>query len=351
MSLFNPKKISLPEEGHRRFSSILKQGGVVLVSFAGMLLLTDGAPSGVTIGVTVILCSGVVLWLEQEQLVQLKRFKITQNLSEILSQSSNPSENDIQTWFEQAIPEGLSANKAAILRIKLSQLTLETNELEKIQPLISVIKKSSDNFLELALLTGLDLLQDFSKANLSNTNLSTDPSEADLHGANLSEADLSRANLNGINLYQVNLQSANLSETALSWAYLFDANLQKANLSSAKLHGANLSNANLSQANLSQADLNETKLIGANLSEAKLCGASLLGANLSKTNLSEVDLRGADLRKTDLTEANLREANNVQGTRFREALGICPELKLILQSRGAIFEDPLGYQDKVLAPH
>jgi uncharacterized protein YjbI with pentapeptide repeats len=350
MSPFSPKKVSLPLEGRRSFSSILKQGGVVLVSFAGMLLLTGGVPSAVTIGVTVILSSGVVLWLEQERLVQLKRLKIAQNLSEILSHP-NPSEDDIQAWLEQAIPEGISANKTAILRRKLSQLVLETNALEKIQSLIAVIQKSSDNFLELSALAALDPLQDFSKANLSGTNLSTDPSEADLHGANLGETNLSCANLNGVNLYQVNLQSANLSEAALSWAYLLDANLQSANLSGAKLHGANLSEANLSRANLIQADLNETKLIGANLSEAKLCGASLRSANLSKTNLSKADLQGADLRKTDLTEANLREANNVQGTRFREALGISPELKLNLQSRGAIFEDPLGYQDKVLASH
>jgi uncharacterized protein YjbI with pentapeptide repeats len=347
----SPKKVSLSEEGRRSFSSLLQQGGVVLVSFAGMLLLTGGAPSSVAIGAIVIFNGAVLLWLERKRLVQLRRLKIAQNLSELLLRFPNPAEKDIQTWLEQTIPEGLSANKTAILRRKLSQLVLETNKIEKIQPLISAIQKSSDNFLELAALAALDPLQDFSKADLSSTNLSTDPSEADLHGANLSETNLSSANLNGINLYQVNLQSANLSKAALSWAYLFDANLQGANLSGAKLYGANLSNANLRRANLSQANLNETKLCGADLSEAKLCGASLQGANLCKTDLRETDLRGADLSKTDLSEANLREANSVQGTRFREALGISLELKLHLQSRGAIFEDLLGYQDKVLAPH
>jgi uncharacterized protein YjbI with pentapeptide repeats len=299
-------------------TSLFQQGGIVLSGFVAMLVITGGAPSGLAVGLTVGLSGLFVAWSEQNRLARLKHSKTIKNLSEPWLKISNPSEQDLQKWLAEVIPKGISPNKTAILRRKLSQIALETKEIEKIQPLLCAIRKSKDDFLGLAALAELDPLHDFSKADLSGINLSTFISEADFHGANLSEVNLQGANLNGLNLYKVNLESANLSETALSWAYLFDADLQDVNLSNANLYGANLSKANLQSANLSKADLKLAKLIDANLLEADLSGANLSGAN-------------------------------VTNAQFFSSYGISLELKQDLQNRGAIFEDASGDRERLMS--
>lgn len=97
---------------------------------------------------------------------------------------------------------------------------------EKSQKLQNLFRQVSlaqtDEFLELARIAEIDLIQDLAGANLSGTDLSninlsgadlsfTDFSDANLSRANLSGADLSCANLDRADLNGVNLIGANLS--------------------------------------------------------------------------------------------------------------------------------------------
>jgi uncharacterized protein YjbI with pentapeptide repeats len=311
----NDRKTKNLSQGFQtRFSPLLQQGGIVLGSFGGMLLFTGGTPSRSVVGLTAILSGAVALWLRQNQ-SRNNRLKTSCDLAQAFLKLPEPSEADIQNWLQQTVSKDLSANKRAVLHQKLRQLALDTKEIEKVQPLVLAIKKSGGSFFQLVSIAELNLLEDFSKADLSGTDLRTDPSEPELHGANLSETNFHNANLSGVNFHEVNLQGANLSDANLSWAYLFGADLQEANLSNATLYGANFSKANLRDANLT-------------------------GANLSESNLRGADLRGA----------NLSEAQKIQGAQLGDVLGICPDLKRHFQSRGAIFDDTPGDREVSLFP-
>ena len=84
-----------------------------------------------------------------------------------------------------------------------------------------VADSTSDNFIEMSRMLGLDPLTDFAGADLSG---------ADLSFANLSEADLSFANLSGANLSEAYLSRADLSFANLSEAYLREVCLSGARI-------------------------------------------------------------------------------------------------------------------------
>jgi uncharacterized protein YjbI with pentapeptide repeats len=160
----------------------------------------------------------------------------------------------------------------------------------KLQELIEIISEATtDNFLELAKIAGINLLEDFAGSNLL--------------GTNLSGIELSGANLHGVNLRGADLTDADLSE---------------ANLSGAKLSGADLSGAYLENADLSQSDCHRASFALANLISADLSEANLISANLSNANLS---------------------AAKVDKTIFGNNPGIAEEIKLNLHERGAIFQE------------
>ncbi|MCG9890381.1 MAG: pentapeptide repeat-containing protein [Thermosynechococcaceae cyanobacterium MS004] len=323
------KNIGLDQEAAAGMTSLLQQGGAVLLGFMAMLILTGGAPSGLAVGLTVGLSGIFVTWKEQHRLTCKKRFsKQDQSFSisqaekrlstDILALPSNFTEDGIQEWLEQLKDKGVSRNKRAILRRKLTDFSPEANAMKNLKLIIAAFTMlSSDHFGTLASIAGLDPLRDFAKSNLFR---------ADLSGANLYGADLS-----GANLYEADLSGANLYE---------------ADLSGADLSGADLSGAHLSGANLTRATLNE-----ANLDRAILSEANLTRATLNKANLGGTILRGTDLRDADLTEANLRGAIVAKARFLFLGRGISSELKRDLQSRGAIFEDAPGDRGKVLSPH
>jgi uncharacterized protein YjbI with pentapeptide repeats len=334
------KKISLEKEASTGFSSLLSQGGLVLVGFGGMLLLTGGAPSGLIVGLTVIFSGAAVTWLEQDRLSKISKclyrrrirqpknslevladaYELSEKHSEpvsILSLPFDKSDEAIKKWIQLVITQGMSANKTAILRRKLSKLALETNDMKKVQSLISVIAESSNNFFLLASLVNLDPLRDFAGCDLRGVQLD---------GLNLSGADLRKANLW---LLISNSDSLPI-KTSMVETNLSNANLSEADLVGADLTKADLSGADLSRAKLNGVDLHETDLSGVNLDEADLSGANLYGANLSQTHLSGACVRNA---------------------RFRDNIGLLTELKHDLQSRGAIFEDSYGDKDRVFSLH
>jgi hypothetical protein len=176
------------------------------------------------------------------------------------------------------------------------QPLVKENEAKLSQDLLSLVKQTieriyespTDNFLELAVLAGLNPL-------------------TDLAGGNFLAANLSGSDLNGANLSRTNFRGANLT----------DADLSEANLSYARLSGADLSGAYLGNANLSHADLHRSSLALANAIAADFTGADLREANLSNTNLS-----GA----------------TVGQARFGNNTGLSEEMKLSLSARGATVE-------------
>jgi uncharacterized protein YjbI with pentapeptide repeats len=315
----------------------------VLGAFAIMFLLTGGVPSGLAVGLTVAVSGAFVTWSEQHRLT--KRHRISRQvfskpleetgevfIGTLVNEAENlksldSSEETAQEWIEQYIPEGISPNKTAILRVKLAQLTSETTTSEQIQSLVNTIENAEDYFFTLAALVGLDPLTDFAGCNLQKVNFS--PSVTKL--------------------------IRDLRETNPIMPYLRGANLNGVDLREANLNGANLIRANLREANLNGAKLITAYLIEANLNDAYLTGAVLRGADLREANLSEANLRGADLREANLSEANLIEADlreaEVKNTRFMGSIGISPELKHDLEERGAIFEDFPGDRGRVLVPH
>jgi uncharacterized protein YjbI with pentapeptide repeats len=326
------KNIRLDQEAANGMISLLQQGGTVLVCFIAMLALTGGAPSGVAVGLTVGLSGIFVTWSEQHRLTREKRlfkqnksFSISQNekspSTETLTLPSSFTEGGIKKWLEQLEDEGISPNKLAILRRKLTNFPPEVNAIKKLEPIIIAVTESKGDFFELATLAGLNPLCDFTGSNLKGAQLS--PlfwSGANLSGANLSEADLS-----GTNLIGADLREAGLIGVKLSWA------------------------------DLSEAILNDANLYGANLICASLIRASLICANLSGTNLRATNLSGANLSGADLSGANLSGADlsgaNVENTQFSYSKGISSELKFDLQRRGAIFEELPGDRGRVLSPH
>lgn len=155
------------------------------------------------------------------------------------------------------------------------------------QSIETIYSAKTDNFAELLELAGLNPL-------------------SDLAGGNFLGTQLNGVQLGGANLTQTNFRGADLT----------DGDLSEANLSYGRLAGADLSGAYLELANLSGADLHRASLALANLIGANLTGANLTEANLSKTNLS-----GAQ----------------VNGTLFRDSIGLSEESKQNLQQRGALF--------------
>jgi uncharacterized protein YjbI with pentapeptide repeats len=306
-------------------TSLFQQGGMVLLGFVAMLVITGGAPSGLAVGLTVGLSGLFVAWSEQRRLasdssrvndevaerdrnVALGEMPLTVSPQESSferdgSVTPSYSENNLQALM-QLEQEDFSPNKLAILRTKFAWYSCHRRNNEELRSLIENIRASKDDFLQLASLAHLNPNYDFAYANLSR---------ADLSGANLSGAFLSGANLSGAFLSRANLSEAFLSRANLSEAFLSEVDLKKANLL-----GANLMGANLMEANLSEAYLLMANLMGANLMGANLMGANLMGAN-------------------------------VTNARFSSSYGISRELKQDLQNRGAIFEDASGDRELVMS--
>jgi uncharacterized protein YjbI with pentapeptide repeats len=328
-------------------TSLFQQGGMVLLCFVAMLVITGGAPSGLAVGLTVGLSGLFVAWSEQRRLAsdisrvndevtERDRSVVPEEMSIAVSQqgasferdgSGEPSylENNLQAWLIQLEQEAFSPNEMAILCRKFAQYSdSRRNNIEELRSLVENIQASKNDFLQLARLANLNPYHDFANTDLSKTDLR----KADLSRANLKKAILRKAILRKADLSGADLSHANLSEAYLGKANLMGVNLFAANLSEAYLIGANLSEAYLIGADLSRANLIGANLIGANLSEAYLIGADLSRANLI----------GADLSRADVTNA-----------RFSSSYGISSELKQDLQNRGAIFEDASGDRELVMS--
>jgi uncharacterized protein YjbI with pentapeptide repeats len=308
-------------------TSLFQQGGMVLLGFVAMLVITGGAPSGLAVGLTVGLSGLFVAWSEQQRLtsgsscvnnrvterIQIEvpeEMPLTAFEQEIgiacdgWSVAPSYSESDLQAWLMQLEQKALSPNKLAVLHKKFAQYSSnKVDTIEELRSLVESIEVSKADFLELARLANLNPHHDFVNTDLSGADLS----EADLSGAYLIRADLSGADLSGANL---------------SGAYLGRADLSEADLSRADLSRANLSEADLSRVDLSRAILREANLSRAILREANLHEADLWKANLRGANLSEAILSGA----------------NVEYARFSSGYGVLPELEQDLQNRGAILK-------------
>ncbi len=181
-----------------------------------------------------------------------------------------------------------------------------------------ILEATTDNFIELAKLAGLDPVRDFAGAKLWGCNWrGLDLSGAELPGVKLRGADLSDVDLSEANLTGAKLAGADASGALLSDANLTDADLHRCSLALASLSGASLRNANLQEANLSNANLSDADLSGANLS-----GADLHQAGLVMTNLTNTNLTGA----------------NVDQARFKLDSGLSAERERDLKARGALFE-------------
>ncbi len=128
--------------------------------------------------------------------------------------------------------------------------------------------------------------------------------------------DLVGGNFVGANLTGINLNKANLKNINFRGADLTDADLSESNLSYAKLNGADLSGAYVENANLQ----------GVNFTNASLALANLIGSNLEGANFTKTNLTSTSFANTSLKEAM-----------FVDNIGLTPENKQILISKGAIF--------------
>lgn len=115
----------------------------------------------------------------------------------------------------------------------------------------SLLNADTDDFAQLVKIVGLDILHDFSGADLRNVNLEN----AELINADLSNANFENANLREVNLTQSNLSESNFTNADLSGANLENSNLRGANFTDANLEGANFNNANLKDAIFGEATL------------------------------------------------------------------------------------------------
>ncbi len=195
-----------------------------------------------------------------------------------------------------------------------------------------IVNAETDDFLDLVALADLDLLQDFSGADLRGIDLSG----ANLRSADLRGTDLTGANLSGADLSYANLNGANLQNAKVIRAFLSGAQLEAANLSGTSLLRANLSDANLRHAQLQSANLSSANLCDAQLAYAQLLGANLSNAFLLRTNLVEADLSDADLSGATLSEANLL-GTCVASAEFGDNLGFSEAVQVDLEQRGAVF--------------
>ncbi len=187
-----------------------------------------------------------------------------------------------------------------------------------VEAIAPILDATTDNFIELAKLAGMDPTRDFAGAKLWGCNL---------QGLDLSGAELPGVKLRGADLSDIDLSEANLAGAKLAGADASGALLSDANLSGADLHRCSLALASLSGASLKNANLQEASLSNANLSDADLSGANLAGA----------DLHQAGLVMTNLTNTNLTGAN-VNQARFKLDSGLSAEMERDLKARGAIFE-------------
>lgn len=313
------------QEPIARFTSLLSQTVVVFAGLLFMLFLTGGQPSALVLSLSVIAGIAFVAWAESRR--EAKNRNVSTRLPALIQRQGHVP--DI-TFY----PSNAGTNENFPL----------------IAPFSSQRKDEKTNILSI-LLQGAEIWNQWRKENLPDY---VGPYQINLSFANLSETDLSGADLSGVYLYRANLSRANLTDAILCEASFHRANLTEANLSGADLSRAylravNLSEANLSGAGISGADLRSGNLIKANLSEAALRSANfseaiLYGADLHKANLHGANFYRADLSAADFTGATLREtaledAAFVTRTIFSDEQRISPELKTLLQERGAIFVD------------
>ncbi len=196
----------------------------------------------------------------------------------------------------------------------------DEESIQELQDLIQrVVEAETNDFSELAEISGLDIAEDFAGADLSNADLSVSLSGAlalrfvGLGGA-LSLA-LRVVRLGGALTYGLTngLTDGLIGDLSVD---LSDALRRRAKLSNANLRFADLRRADLSNADLSNADLSN-----ADLRRADLSNADLSNADLSNANLSNADLSGAE----------------VENARFGYNSGISEDMRLYLIRRGAIF--------------
>ena len=181
-----------------------------------------------------------------------------------------------------------------------------------------IVSATTENFLALAEMAGLNPLEDFSGARLLGI---------DLRGLDFSGAKFQGAYLRGSDLSDIDLSAADLSQVNLGGADLSGALLSDANLSQADLHRVSLVLANLSGANLIGVNLTEANLSNCNLSDANLTNACLKDADLYQAGLALTNLTGVDFTRTQVKEARL----------WHDA-GLSEDLKADLIQRGAIFD-------------
>ena len=355
----------LIEQWLTQFWSLLWQSAMAGVTFAIMLVLTGGNPSGLTLAIVFFLIVVLIACLEARR-----------------------------HWRAGVKESAQDRDKWTPLKVSIILYLINAN-------FINANLRVA--LLRVANLRGADLWgANLRGANLRNADLSSaNLSGAVLWGANLSGANLRNANLRGAVLWGANLSSANLSgaiiddttqlerkwrlvhaivnqgglDQALSGADLSGAVLSGADLSDFNFSGANLSDANLSDANLNGANLSNANLSDANLSTAEVSSAFLIsnegndfratlldgdgnyhfsradlrGADLRGANLSRADLRGADLRGANLRGANLRDAI-VSGGLFGTGIGLEEAEKIDLRRRGAIFDEATGDRGAVDSP-
>ncbi|ELS03982.1 putative low-complexity protein [Xenococcus sp. PCC 7305] len=104
------------------------------------------------------------------------------------------------------------------------------NKLNEIKKAIKQNAARTNNFFDLAKMSGRDPKNDFSGRNLNKLNLSC----GDLQGANLQNANLISANLTNVDLSSANLSGANLSFANLTGADLRDTNFKDTKVENAR---------------------------------------------------------------------------------------------------------------------
>ncbi|AFY68797.1 pentapeptide repeat protein [Thalassoporum mexicanum PCC 7367] len=214
---------------------------------------------------------------------------------------------------------------------------------EEFQEIVKkVVALKSDDFFEIAKVTGLDPKSDFVGADLSGVDIS----HHDLSGANFSGTDLRDANLRGTNLSEANLRGIDLSGADLSGASLFHVNPLKIGGMDISDFRKSVTLPDLLKIVLEhEAFANDMEIqskqsfraIGANFVEADLKQARLPFAYFSNADMSKADLRGANLNQATLHGAKFDGAQ-VSEAIFLGSKGLSQSDIEDLKSRGAIFD-------------
>jgi 2,3-bisphosphoglycerate-independent phosphoglycerate mutase len=193
----------------------------------------------------------------------------------------------------------------------------------------NVLNSENESFLEAANILGLDILTDFSNADLH---------DIDLQNLNLCGADFHESNLSGVNFYGCNLSNSNLTKTCLKGANLCECNLKGADLRDADLSETNLSRANLRNANLSGANLRNAELRYANLDYANLENATLNGAIIenSKLDLSIGQFAVMDNSQKKLFSTHTQTSwhKTIATSQSLKSKGVAPVVLVILSGWG-----------------